>query len=114
MRVVTVRVGGKVIDMPPTWNAIKRVAQRVRCPWELAHAAAVNGGALLFDAQAAAAILHIGVTEAGHDEITEDDCGEEILRMGMNEAAKKLGDYLTALVEGGPERPVAGADSKKK
>jgi hypothetical protein len=76
--------------------------------------AATQAGSLLFNAEAAAAVLHVGVTEAGVD-VTEEDVGQAILEMGMQKASVIVGDYLTALVEGAPERPLtASGDAKKK
>lgn len=113
MRVVTVRIKGNAIDLRATWRGVQRIAYRVCDPWELAHKAARNQQELLLSAEAAASILHIAVTEAGED-IAEEEIGEAILKMGMAKASQIIGDYLSALVEGEPEKPVGGDGSKKK
>lgn len=115
MRTVTVvTLEGKPVDMPPTWNAIKRVGTRVQDPWELAYRAFANQGELLFTSAAAAEILQIGLTEAGED-VTLDQAGKLVLALGMERAARVVGDYITALVEGSSEyAQLADKDTKKK
>ena len=110
-RTVAVKINGSEWHMPASWKASKEVAQEVGDPLRLALDA--DNQRLEFTTDMVVTMVYIGCKHAGCS-LTRDEIGEHIFEGdGPASYLTVIGEYIGALVLGGPQRPVAG-NSKKK
>jgi hypothetical protein len=65
------------------------------------------------DLEQVVTVIEIGVRHAGCN-LSHDEIGEAIVGGGLVNYIGKAGEYIAAMVAGGPEKPVVGGGPKKK
>lgn len=110
-RTVTVKVGNAEWHMPASYAASTEIAEAVEDPLKLAMRA--ERGELEFTTDMVVSMIHIGCKHAGCS-LTKEKVGEAIYEQGLASYLDSVGEYIAALVMGGPERPVHGEGKKKK
>ena len=110
-RTVTVRVGNAEWHMPASYKASREIAQAVDDPLRLALQA--EKGELDFTTDMVVNLVYIGCKHAGCS-LSKEDVGEAIFEAGLSTYLDAIGEYIAALVMGGPERPIEGSAKKKQ
>lgn len=110
-RTVTVKIGATEWHMPASYKASREIAEAVGDPLKLALAA--ESGTIELSTEDIVNLIYIGCKHAGCS-LSKDQIGESIFEeRGPADYIKEVGQYLGALVSGGPERPVSGAKKKQ-
>lgn len=109
-RTVPFQVNGTAYNMPATYKASKEIAEKVGDPLRMAVDSAA--GKLAWTQENVIDVLHIGVMHAGCS-LPRDEVAEYVLAQGLVQSANVAANYIAALVDGGPERPIKGPDAKK-
>ena len=110
-RTVAVKINGSEWHMPASWKASKEVTLAVRDPMLLAVDA--DNGQLELTTDMVVSLIYIGCKNAGCN-LTKDEVGEYIFEAGgPAEYLKEVVQYVGALVQGGPQRPISGSAKKK-
>lgn len=109
-RTVQFQVNGTAYNMPASYKASKEIAERVGDPLRMAIDSA--SGKLAWTQENVIDVLHIGVSNAGCG-LPRDEVAEYVVEHGLLQTMAVAANYIAALVDGGPERPVTGGASKK-
>lgn len=109
-RTVPFQVNGTEYNMPATYKASKEIAEKVGDPIRMAVDSAA--GKLSWSQEDVISLIHIGVSHAGCS-LPRDEVAEYVLQQGLLQSMKVAADYIAAVVDGGPERPIIGGASKK-
>jgi 2-methylisocitrate lyase-like PEP mutase family enzyme len=104
------QVNGTAYNMPTNYKASREIADKVGDPLRMAMDSAA--GKLAWTQEDVISIIHIGVSNAGCS-LERDQVAEHVIEQGLLQSYKAAADYISALVAGGPERPVTGGASKK-
>lgn len=107
-RYVEVVVGGQSWRMPVNYRAAMQIARTVGDPLQMVQKAA--RGQLAWSMSDVVSVIEAGLAAAGCA-LTKDQIGEAIVSGGVNSYLTPASEYVCALVEGGPERPLD--DAKK-
>lgn len=109
-RAVTVMVGAKEWHMPASYKASKEVAETVGDPLQMSLAAST--GELNWTTDDVVSVIYIGCKHAGCS-LSKDEIGEAVMEGGLQNYIVSVGQYIGAMVMGGPERPISGERKKK-
>lgn len=111
MKSVDVEIGGQKWAMPVCYAASREIAEAVDDPLSMAYKAA--GGSLDMTTTTVVDILAIGLKHAGCG-WTTDQIGEHVIDGGVINYAQTVGEYISALVSGGPSKPTKSSGASKK
>jgi hypothetical protein len=109
-RTIPFQVNGTAYNMPATYKASKEIADKVGDPLRMAIDSAA--GKLAWTQEDVINVLHIGVSHAGCS-LPRDEVAEYIIEQGLVHSGNVAANYIAAMVEGGPERPIKGPEAKK-
>ena len=109
-KTVACNLNGTTWQMPASYKASRDVAAKVGDPLQMAIEAHKTGNINLGMEQVID-LIHIGVRHAGCS-LERDAVGEAIMDGGLVNYVQVAGEYIGAMVAGGPEKAVP-ADAKK-
>lgn len=109
-RTVPFQVNGTAYNMPTHYKASKEIAEKVGDPLRMAIDSAA--GKLAWTQENVIDVLYIGVSNAGCS-LSRDEVADYVIDQGLVQSMNAAANYIAALVDGGPERPVTGGASKK-
>lgn len=110
-RTVAVKINGSEWRMPVSYRASKEIAERVGDPLTMAMNA--RNGEIQWTSEDIVRVIYIGCSQAGCS-LTQDQIGEAMFDHGLQNYLGPMAEYIGALVQGGPERPVATSGKKRK
>jgi hypothetical protein len=109
-KTVAFQVNGTTYNMPATYKASKEIAQKVGDPLRMAIDSST--GKLSWTQEDVINVLYIGVSHAGCG-LPRDEVAEYVMADGLLPSMAVAAEYIAVLVDGGPERPIKGTNSKK-
>lgn len=109
-RTVTVELNGTAWNMPASYAASREVAEKVADPLSMA-VKSYQTGSMDLDTEQVVDIVAIGVRLAGCS-LGRDAIGEAIIEGGLVNYLSVVGEYIGAMVSGGPEKQAAAGKKK--
>lgn len=109
-KTVTVEINGTAWHMPVSYAASRDIAESVADPLAMA-VKSYQTGSMDLTTEQIIDIIAIGVRHAGCS-LVRDAIGDAVVQGGVINFMQVVGEYIGALVSGGPEKQAAA--SKKK
>jgi len=109
-KTVSYTLAGVEYAMPASYKVARDIGQRVGDP--LAMAIKAEQGEIPWTLEATIDIIHVGVKAAGCS-LSRDDVADGIFDGGLTGALQAAAELISAIVAGGPDKPIKADGGKK-
>lgn len=109
-KTVSYNLAGVEYQMPASYKVAREIGQRVGDP--LAMAIKAEQGEIPWTLESTIDIVHIGVKAAGCS-LSRDDVADAVFDDGLTNALQSAAELVSAIVAGGPDKPVRADGAKK-